>query len=338
MGTEISRINLVNQLESVKQGLTAKETIQQSNCFVFKDGYIYTFNDEIFAACPTDLDIEGAVQADSLLKLLNKTKDKNIEVSIEDDEIRISGKNFKTGIKLESEIMLPIDEVEIPDEFEDAPTNFSQLAKLACLTASKSLSMSLLTCVHFGGNVIESCDNDRITICNLDVEFDHDVLIPAGNLSKIVKEQINGIAVDDNWAHFKTDEDVILSCRLYPDDDNEYVDLQEQVPEDEGRQIQFPTEIDNILDRANIFGTDEESGDKLANIQIKKGKLTVTAQNESGWHKEGPVKVNSKESMSFHVNPDFLKDVIKMTNEVSIIDDTLMFVDDHSTHLVKLEE
>jgi len=337
---EIKTVSLINQLESVKSGLTAKETIQQSNCFVFKDGQVYTFNDEIFATCQTDLDLEGAVQADSLLKLLNKVKDEHIEIETDDSELKITGKNFETGIKLESEILLPVDEIEIPedDEFTKVPNNFSKLAKLACFTASKSLNKALLTCVHIEDNKIESCDNDRITICKIKEELDHDVLIPAKNLSQIVKEQIQSIAFDDSWAHFYTDEGVIMSCRLFSNEDDEYVDLEEHVPDDEGRKIKFPTEISEILDRADIFGQDEESGDKMAKIQIKKGKLTITAQNETGWYKEGPVKVDSKENISFSVNPDFLKDVAKMTDEIYIVDDTLMFTDDNSTHLVKLED
>lgn len=283
--------------------------------------------------------MEGAVEADPLLKLLNKVKDDYINVEIDENELNISGKKFNTGIKLESEILLPTDEIEMPDEFESVPDNFSQLAKLACLTASKSLNMALLTCVHLEGDKIESCDNDRITICHMDdQEFDHNILIPAKNLTTIVKENIKEIAIDDSWAHFKTDEDVILSCRLFSNEDDDYVDLEEHVPDtDDGRQINFPTEIDEIISRADIFGKDEESGDKFAHISLKKGKLTISTQNETGWLKES-AKVDSKENLSFSINTDFLKDVIKMTKEVSIVEDTLVFTDDSSTHLVKLEE
>ena len=334
---KIKRMDLVNQLESVRKGLTAKEMIQQSNCFIFKDEFVYTFNDDIFAACETGLNIEGAIEADSLIKLLNRIKDDVIEIEVNNDELSISGKNFSTGIKIENDILIPIDEIEIPDEFESVPKNFSHLAKLACLTASKSLNMALLTCVHIESDKIESCDNDRITICRMDREFNHDILLPARSFSSIVKENIVGMSIDDSWTHFKTDEDVILSCRLFYNKDDDYVDLEEHIPDDEGRKITLPEEIEEIINRADIFGKDQESGDRYAHISIKKGKLKVSAQNESGWYQESS-KVKSKETIAFSVNTDFLRDILKMTNQISVVDDVLMFSSDDYTHIVKLEE
>ncbi len=331
-------MDLINALESVKSGLAGKEIIEQSTSFIFRNKNIIAYNDEICAMTKSPIDIEGAVEADPLLKLLNKIKDDTIEVDIdENNEMKIKGKNFNTGIKIENEIALPVDEIEVPDEFESVPDNFSHLAKLACLTASKSLNMALLTCVHLESDKIESCDNERITICKMDREFDHDILLPAKSFSSIVKENIVGMSIDDSWAHFKTDEDVILSCRLFYNKDDEYVDLEEHIPDDEGRKITLPEEIEEIISRADIFGKDQDSGDRYAHISIKKGKLKVSAQNDSGWYKES-TKVKSKETIVFSINTDFLRDILKITNQISVIDDVLMFSSDDYTHIVKLEE
>jgi len=338
MAQEIKTMDLINELESLQKGLSPKETIEQSDCFVFMDdGTVMTYNDNIAATGKTTLDLEGAVEAQPLLRLLNNTKDETISVEIEDEELRIKGKRFSTGIKLEKEIMLPTSDIEIPSpkSFEKTPSNFSKLAKLACLTASKSTNSGVLTCVHIEENRIESCDNDRITICYMDENYYFDeVLIPANNLTQIVKENIVGLKVDDPWVHFKTDEDFIYSTRIFPAD---YVDLQEHIPDEEGRQIEFPAETESIINRADVFGLDETSKSKFARIQIKKGKLTVTTRNQNGWFKES-VKVKSKENISFSINTDFLRDVLKMTDSITIVDHTLVFMDEQATHLVQLEE
>jgi len=337
MTQEIKTIDLINELESLQKGLSAKETIEQSDCFVFTgDGIVMTYNDNIAATGKTTLDLEGAVEAQPLLRLLNNTKDETINVEIEDEELRIKGKKFSTGIKLEKEIMLPINDIDIPEDSFKVPSNFSKLAKLACLTASKSTNSGILTCVHIEGNRIESCDNDRITICYMDDDYDFDeVLIPANNLTQIVKENIIGMVVVNNaWVHFKTDEGFIYSTRVFPAD---YVDLQEHIPDKEGRSIELPAEIESIINRADVFGLDETSKSKFAHIQIKKGKLVVSTNNQNGWFKER-VKIKSDENISFSINTDFLRDVLKMTDSITIVDNTLMFMDEQATHLVQLEE
>ena len=71
----INRKKLLKELESVKKGLSAKDLIEQSTTFIFKNQKIVTYNDEIFAMTPTDVEIEGCVKADSLMQLLSKIKD-----------------------------------------------------------------------------------------------------------------------------------------------------------------------------------------------------------------------------------------------------------------------
>jgi len=337
MTQTIKRINLINILESVGAGLANKELIEQSKSFVFSDGKVFTYNDEIAASTTIDLELDGAVEAEALLKLLNKTKDDEIKIWTTDDELRIKGKKFDTGIKLDSEIKLPIDEIEIPEEFTNVPKEFSQLVRLACLTASKNLSDDLLTCVHFTNNYIESCDNDRITRCNLGKEFENedlDVLISAKNLESIVKERIIGFMTDDSWAHFKTDEDVILSSRLY---NEEYVDLDDFVPNKKGDKVELPEQISTVLDRVDVFSKDEVSNEKNVHVNLKEKKLVLSAQNDSGWIKEREKTKYKGPSIEFTINSDFLRDILSMSNEVQIIDDILMFEDDSSVHLIKLD-
>lgn len=305
---------------------------------MFNDGKVFTYNDEIAASTNLDLDLEGAVEAEALLKLLNKTKDDEIKIWTTDDELRIKGKKFDTGIKLDSEIKLPIDEIEIPDKFSDVPKEFSQRVKLACLTASKNLSDDLLTCVHFAEDYVESCDNDRITRCYLGEEFEHenlDILVSAKNLQSIVRERITGFMTDDSWAHFKTDEGVVLSCRLY---NEEYVDLDDFIPEEKGDKIELPEQISAVLDRVDVFSKDEVSNVKNVHVNLKEKKLVLSAQNDTGWIKEREKTKYKGPSIEFTIDSDFLRDILSMSNEVQIIDDVLMFEDDHSMHLIKLDD
>jgi len=331
---EIKRKELVNVLEQVKKGLAKRDLIEQSTAFIFTNKQVMTFNDEIFAMSNTDLDIEGVVEAEPLLKLLNKVKDETIRIESEDNELKIKGKKFSAGVSFDPEIRIPIDNINTPKKLKKLSSEFTNAAKLACLTAGKSLSEPLFTCVHIHKNIIESCDNDRITICELEQSFDFDILVPADNLLEICKEKLTAIHVDDSWIYFKTDNGVILATKLY---NEEYKDLHQFIPEEnEGKIIEFPKQINEIINRADIFSKDTVLKEKNVKINIKKGKLTIKSQNEQGWFKE-TTKVDFKEDLSFSINLEFLEDILKITNQISIIDEILYFKTDKSIHIVQLE-
>lgn len=267
---------------------------------------------------------------------MHKVKDEEIKIWIEEDELRIAGKNFDTGIAYEEEIKLPISDIDFPEEFIEVPDNFNRLAKLACLTASRLLDDAVITSVHITSDRIESCDNDRITICTIDLEEEIDVLVFYKNLLQIISSHtIKGIATDDTWVHFLTEDEIILSCRVQ---DEEYVDLEEHLPEDGGEKIILPDEVKELLDRAETFSKNSITNEKFVNISIKNKKLIIESRNETGWHKERAKTKYKGPDISFTINSDFLKDILSISTEIQIVDDLLLFKDEYSTHLVKLEE
>lgn len=329
----VNRKKLIQDLESVKKGLATKDLIEQSTSFIFKDGKVLTYNDEIFAMTETELDIVGAIEADPLLKLLHKVKDDELKIEQDDKELKIKGKRFSSGIAVDTDIRIPIDEIELPSKLSKLEDDFSNAAKLACLTASTSLHEPLLTCVHIYNNKIESCDNDRITICTLEQEFDFDILVPAKNLLEICKENLTKIYADDSWIHFKTDDDVFLSTRLY---NESYVDLEQFIPKDKGKVIKFPKDTQEIIDRADIFSKDITSQEKVLYVQINNKKFQIITHNNQGWFKER-AKIDFDAELYFSLNTEFLKDVLKITNEISIVENSLFFQTENSLHLIQLD-
>ncbi len=332
----INRNQLLNELESVRKGLAKKDLIEQSNSFVFKDNKIVTFNDDIFAMTPTEVDIEGVIEAESLLKLLNKIKDDEVKISTTDNELQIKGKKFSAGILLNSEIRLPIDDITIPKKMSKLNSDFIACAKQACLTAGSSLSEPILTCVHIHKNKIESCDNDRITICSLEQSFDFDILVPAKNLFDVCSTKLADIYVDDSWIHFKTKDEVFLSTRLF---NEQFLDVQQFVPNTDVEKniITFPSEITDILARADTFSKDIHSQEKNVQIQIKNKKMEIISQNEIGWFKER-ILTKCEKDFTFTINIEFLLGILKTTNEISIIDGMIYFETENSIHLVRLDE
>jgi len=162
-------------------------------------------------------------------------------------------------------------------------------------------------------------------------------LIQAKSMLEISKFNIVAVAHDEHWAYFKIDDnngnDTVLSCRLYNDD---YLDLDKFITNEEGREVVFPPEIEEIVNRADVFSLDKITNEKDAIIKLKKRKLTISTHNDTGWYTE-KAKVKSEESLNFNINIDFLRDVLKLSDTISVVDDVLMFKDRNSVHLIKLD-
>ena len=104
-------------LNKVKPGLSNKEMIEQSTSFVFQRGHVYTYNDEIAISHPLKIRVLGAVRARELLDFVNRIKDEKIEIIMNENKTElILLKKFSTAtFALNQELILPINDIEIPD-------------------------------------------------------------------------------------------------------------------------------------------------------------------------------------------------------------------------------
>ena len=341
---EIKRETFIKQLESVVSGTVSKELLEQSSCFIFTKGRIVTFNDVITASVPTELKLKGAVPADALLKLLKKIKDEDIKVSQDGPKIYIKGRlkkkdgdYFEAEFNTNEEIIIPIDDIGFPEKFTKLPTNFRRLVKLACMTAGTALGEPLLLCIHICKDKIESCDNDRITIGTFDKALKMDVLVHAQTIAEVNRQEITAVAVLDGWLHFKEKSGAVLSCRLV---DEKYINLKQYLPEGKGKKITFPDEVKHILDRADVFCRAEDSLEKRVSLRLSDKGLVLTSQNTSGKYTERKkLKKYNGPKISFEdINPDFLKDVLSLSNTVTLVDGSIVFQDKDAIHVVKLDE
>ena len=100
-------------LTTVKPGLSSKDIIEQATKFVFMDGKLVTFNDEICIQYPLEeLDFSGAINSDELYKLVSKLKTEEVEIKQNEGEVTFSAGRIKAGIVIHKEITLPLEEID----------------------------------------------------------------------------------------------------------------------------------------------------------------------------------------------------------------------------------
>jgi len=316
--------DLLIALETVKPGLASKEMIEQSTSFAFINSKVVTYNDEISLSHPIgNLEIEGAIQAEELYKLLNRLKKDEIEVEIKGSELLLQSGNTKAGLTLQQEIKLPLEEIGEQGKWETLPEGFLPHVRRAMASCSRDMSRPVLTCVHISKEgVIEGSDGFQITRCQLEEEMPvKTFLLPASAAVEVTKLKPTKIAEGDSWIHFQAKEETILSCRIFEDtfpNTKEFMKV-------EGVEIILPKQIDEILDRAAVFAKRDHFLDESVTLTIGEKCVMVESKSDAGWFKESARMRYNDSPINFSITPYLLRDILKETNVCVVCENRLKF-------------
>lgn len=322
----ISKKELQAALEIVKPGLANKELIQQATSFAFIKGRVVTYNDEVSISHPVSGldDFEGAVKADEFYKILNKLKEDDVEITLQESELILKSGRAKAGLTIQSEIKLPLDEdISEKGKWKDIPENFIKFLGFAASSCSKEMATPLLTAVHCNkSGVIEASDNYRVTHCLLEEDLPvQTFLLPASSAVTVVRLCPTQIAEGRGWIHFKTEEDTILSCRVL---DEDYPDTA-GILNVQGELITLPTSLEDSLDKAGVFAKRDQLTDETVEISLENRRLTITSRSETGWFEESINIKYDKEPLSFFITPYLLKGILSETQGCYFNEDRLKF-------------
>src|SRR5574340_1027700 len=276
---EMNRKNLVEVLQAVRPGLAKREVIEQSTSFIFTKGQVLTYNDDIAVSHPIDLDIEGAVQAKELFNLLSKTTDEEVELRVEKSRLIVKGKKFRAGIILETKTNVK-DMVEALGEmkkWETLPATFIDAIELCLFSTGKDMTKPLLTCVHCSGSDVVSGDGIRITAYDMGKKADMQSLnIPTAAARELKSYTPLKYSTTKGWVHFKTENDVVFSCRTFGGDYPKEKSLNFVDKAADGDSVKLPDKLSESLERAGIFSAGIEIKtitDDRVYISLESGKM-----------------------------------------------------------------
>jgi DNA polymerase III sliding clamp (beta) subunit (PCNA family) len=336
----INKTDLLKALETVKPGLSSRETtIEQSTSFAFMGNKIVTYNDEISISHTVEgLDIIGAVNANELYNLLGKLKKEEIDISInngEETELHIKCGKAKASFVLQSEIKLPIDDIGKKGKWFAIPDGLLFAMDFASKAVSRDASQGILTSVHVNKDgYVEATDNFRIIKVTLGEEIPvNTFLIPSKSINTISKLKPVKIAEGKGWIHFKTKEDTIVSCRVLSEDDFPDTTAYLKV---KGEELIFPESTLEMLTRAMVFcDKDASLGDSI-NIIIEEGRFKVKSQSASGKFEEDARVRYAGEIIRFSIAPYLLKDILSETHVCTVGADRLKFTGDNWVYVTVL--
>lgn len=311
----VNRETLIQTLESVQPGLSKKEFLEQSDCFILRGGRVRTFNDEVYCSRPSGLseDLTAAVAAEPLLNVLRHLdRDEEVTVTVGKSQLIVAGARGKSGIRSESAITLPYKDVEKPGEWSKLPADFAEAVQVACRCATKDETKPHLTCVHLHPEFVEAYDDIQAARYPLKTGFKKAALVRHQNLSQIVTLGVTHASGTEKWIHFKGRGGLTISVRRY---DADYPDLG-KVFKPSGEKVALPKALADACKGASIFSVENEND--LVLVLIKPGGIQVRGDGINGWYEEPRKLKYSGGERSFLIPPQTLTDVVKRHNEVMI--------------------
>lgn len=331
---KIKKEELRQALEIVKPGLANKEIIEQSTHFAFINNRVVTYNDEISISHPVPgLNINGAVRAEELYKLLGKLKKDEIEVEIVDNEVILTTGKSKAGLRLQEKITLPLEEIKEQNDWKPLPDKFLEAVKFTLNSCSNDMSRPIMTCIHTTDSFVEGSDGFRISKYMVKKIPVVDLLIPASSMRELLKVKPTQIAVGTGWTHFRTDQDTIFSCRVFSDT---YPDTTVHL-KIEGSEIVFPSTINEILDKASVFSKREHFNDESVMVELEKGKVKIRGESEIGWFEEETHAKYSGDKVQFNITPDLLKNILTQTNTCILSKNKIKFTGENWEYVALLK-
>ena len=331
----ISVKEFLSLLNKVQPGLSKKETLEQSTHFVFKDGRVYTFNDEVAVSVKSgfELDFEGAVPSKELLSFLNKTKEETLRIREKSGELLFIGKRTQMGLFMESTISLPVDEVKIPKTFSPIPKNFLDAVSFCLFSAGSDSATPALMCIHVAETFVETCDGFRMTrkaLCSpMPIKMG---LIPASSARFFSEYKIDKCAANKGWVHFKEDSGLVFSCRV---EELEFPNM-EPFLKVKGDKVVIPESVVDNLERCAIFSKSDHEYQRTVEITFQEGKMIIYGDGEFGWIKEKVDVDYTGPSLNFIVSPKHLKDILTTKQTVTVGDGHLKFHGEDFDHVICL--
>lgn len=302
----VKREDLIFRLESILAGISPREITEQSHCFVFHEGSIRTFNDEI--ACRVDSplppDLSLAIPAEPLLLLLRKMPESELLIEAENGLLVVKGKRRRGGVQGESEVFagaLAAVEDPNPKRWRKLPDTFGEAIALVESCASRDESQFRITCIHVTPTHVEAFDDYQLARYSLELPIKTPFLARRSSLRHVMSLGMTDVNETENWVHFRNATGLHFACRRYLD---EFIDLDPHIKRAAGGEsLVLPKGLVAGAERASVFSVDSDH--KLVAVKMKAGKLKLAGRSPRGYFEElFPVKFSG--DACFLIAPELL--------------------------------
>lgn len=328
MKNRFDREDLLRRLEAVVPGLTTKDTVDQSSCFLFLDGSLVTYDDETLCRAPSPLGkaFAGAVTAANFLEVLRREKDKEVTVTPGEGHLLVRGSGWRLRLVLQAEVSSPaVAFTEEPARWRPIPEGFREALDTVAACAAPTDKRFEATCVHFHPDWLEAGTNVQLCRWPLKTGLKQPTLVRASSVKHVAKAiGLEEWGRSDNWLHFRGRE-LLIACRRFVDP---YPDVGEFLQAPDGVPVTFPKTVAEAADTAGLFSQETaETSMNMVRLDLsphKGGRLRVTGEGVSAEYSKGKRIGYRGKPLSCYIPPQLLMDLVNRHNECVVAPDRLL--------------
>ena len=303
----IQKKELLESLKMCMPGIeSGSNTLQGADSFIFHNGKIFTYNDNISVTVPINQEglleegIEGCVKAEEFFKVISKFPSDEIKFSVSENETW----SLKCGKAKAEFTLLDFDFESRINTITPDKKNWVDLDEdfvLGIGSCKMSVNKTQVSGVYFSENDIVSTDGNQMNAYVMKKTNLPTFWISDNSASELLKlKKLVAMQIQGPWVHFKAEDETIFSIKTlqgqYPYKTIKNV-IDTSDPEKAILHAKFPKELFNAIDRAVSFSMDisEHSAVRLV---ISKEKIEVSSERNSG-------KYNEKVSWEEKIDSDF---------------------------------
>lgn len=334
-------MNRKELIAALKLALPGVETgtilMEGADLFSFTDAAIVTDNGRVSVSVPFKTGVTGAIKAAEALKILERIKEDEVELVVEENQLKFRTKSGLTELDMmTSERAFSI---KVPDDVEWEPIadNFIAGLKLCAVSLTDNPSLGILCGICVSGVDMVTTDNLRASFFELSSPMRPCIISyeAVQFLSKF--SALQQYAIRDPFIHFQSDSGAVFSCYSM---EGEY--LLEKLK----ALFQFsPDSALYKLPKDKLLESVERT-EVLSYASDFSEYITLTKQNEflvvKGAREFGTItdKVPLSDGCSFpddvvlNISPKFLKDILKLTDSFYFEKDKVMFKAPNFSHLM----
>lgn len=342
-GKKIGREDFVNRLTAVQPGLASRDIVEQSTSFVFHNGMVKTFNEELYCECPSGLpkDLSGAVVAKPLMNVLSKMDDEFMEVDTADPRKLVLKAGPRTlKLAMDPDIRLPLDKVEAPGEWKPLPGSFLDALLLTHDCAGRDEDEFVLTCVHMTDEYMEASDTAQVARYRLKsgIAKGKPVLARRRAVTALPTIDLSHLSQTDKWLHLRNGDGLRVAVQNHA---GEYTYPTQKAAfflEGAGKPIELPKSLVRALDRAAVISAENPDADYV-HMELRPGKgLRVKGvAGDSLYAEVKKVKYDGPQ-LAFAVSPKLMQRIVKEYTSCQITKDKLIVDGDQFRYCAALED
>lgn len=325
MKIEVNRMEVLSRIENAMVAVMAAPILEQSNAVVFENGELISFNGEILTRQPSPfgMGVTGAIPAADLVQVFKRFPDEVLQVETKEGELIIRGKKRSAGMRMMAEVLLPYKNVPEAGKFGTFSKKLIERIRQASGACGKDETNPRSTHVHVTENMVEATDGFRYFRANFPTGLEREFLIHSAIIGSISKHSLQEISIsDEGWIHFKTTGDLKISC-ICNILDYYGRKIFDDIMKAEGKDIELPENMDDILSRAEIMEpsiTATGKADSRVEISLSDNRLVIMSEKENGWFKEQKKVSYSGPAFTFCINPAFLRQMLSKTKKMRVSD------------------